>query len=189
MVRFSFEQERDGSEEMRFIGLDPSTKTGFVALDEHGTVLKQKELTGVGTVDPKRMITMIDDIMVHTKSEDVICIEGFGFASQRAIQLGGIGWGIRMGLTRRGLSYIEAAPSQLKKFASGKGNLKKDLLAVHIFKNFDFEHRSDNVRDAYVLAQIARHLTLHILPHFKYQSEVLEAIKNPVLKTKKRRGA
>jgi crossover junction endodeoxyribonuclease RuvC len=161
-------------------------------LDEHGTVLKQKELTGVGSVDPKRMITMIDDIMVHAKPEDIICIEGFGFASQQAIQLGGIGWGIRMGLMRRGLSYIEAAPSQLKKFASGKGNLKKDLLAVHIFKNFDFEHRSDNVRDAYVLAQIARHLTLHIKPHFKYQAEVLEAIRNPVpkvKKTKKKKGA
>jgi crossover junction endodeoxyribonuclease RuvC len=172
---------------MRFIGLDPSTKTGFVALDENGTVLKQKELIGVGDVDPKRMITMIDDIMLHAKPEDVICIEGFGFASQRAIQLGGIGWGIRMGLTRRGHSYLEASPSQLKKFASGKGNTPKDQLAVHIFKNFSFENRSDNVRDAYVLAQIARYLTLNITPDYKYQSEVLEAIKNPVPKVKKTR--
>lgn len=192
MVRFSFEQKRDGGVEMRFIGLDPSTKTGFVALDEHGTVLKQKELTGVGSVDPKRMIAMIDDIMVHAKPDDVICIEGFGFASQRAIQLGGIGWGIRMGLTRRGHSYFEVSPSQLKKFASGKGNLAKDAIAVHIYRNFGFDHASDNVRDAYVLAQIARHLTLHIKPHFKYQSEVLEAIKNPVpkvKKSKKKKGA
>jgi hypothetical protein len=29
MVRFSFEKKRDGGVEMRFIGLDPSTKTGL----------------------------------------------------------------------------------------------------------------------------------------------------------------
>lgn len=173
---------------MRFIGLDPSTKTGFVALDEHGEVLRAKELTGVGSVDPKRMITMIDDIMAHIKKDDVICIEGFGFASQQAIQLGGIGWAIRMGLVRRGFTYYEASPSQLKKFASGKGNTKKDELAVHIYKGFGYEHSSDNVRDAYVLAQIARSLKIGETNR-AYQREVCEAILHPVPKTKKKKGA
>ncbi|EIT85940.1 hypothetical protein A374_08894 [Fictibacillus macauensis ZFHKF-1] len=171
---------------MRFIGIDPSTKTGFVALSDGGVVLRQKEITGVGTVDPKRMITMIDDIMDHMQKGDVICIEGFGFASQQAIQLGGIGWGIRMALARRGHKWIEIAPSQLKKFASGKGNTKKDELAVHIYKKFGFEHNSDNVRDAYVLAEIARCLSSKQTDYLtNYQIEVLEAIKNPAPKKKK----
>lgn len=173
----------------RFVGIDPSTKTGFVALNEYGSVLRAKELTGVGSHDPKRMITMIDDIMAHIQKEDVICIEGFGFASQQAIQLGGIGWGIRMALTRRGFTYIEPSPSQLKKYASGKGNLAKDALAVSIFKTFGFEHSSDNVRDAYVLAEISRCLSIgpENITKYQYQTEVIDAILNPKPKIKKKR--
>ncbi|KAA0547556.1 hypothetical protein FZW96_11960 [Bacillus sp. BGMRC 2118] len=175
---------------MRFIGIDPSTKTGFVALDEHGNVLKQKELTGVGSVDPKRMITLIDEVMDFIRPNDFIVIEGFGYASQQAVQLGGIGWGIRTGLARRGHSYIEASPSQLKKFASGKGNMKKDELAVHIYKNYGFEHSSDNVRDAYVLARIAVDLFKvqqgEIIAAYKRELEVIGAILNPKPKQKKK---
>lgn len=175
----------------RFIGIDPSTKTGIVALDESGEVLRAKELTGVGTQDPRRMITLIDDIMDHIRPDDFIVIEGFGFASQQAIQLGGIGWGIRMALHRRGFTYHEASPSQLKKFASGKGNTPKDQLAVHIYKSWGFEHTSDNVRDAYVLAKIAQELfgaqKTDSFSGLKYQYEVITAILNPKPKEKKRK--
>jgi crossover junction endodeoxyribonuclease RuvC len=171
---------------MRFVGIDPSTKTGFLAMDEQGEVLRAKELTGVGSKDPYRMATLIDEVADYVQPGDFIVIEGFGFASQQAIQLGGIGWGIRMALLRRNHSYIEASPSQLKKFASGKGNTKKDELAVHIYKNFGFEHPSDNVRDAFVLAEIARGLTMNTNRH-KYQLEVIDAILNPKPKTKKKR--
>lgn len=175
---------------MRFVGIDPSTKTAFVALDENGRVLRAKELTGVGKDDPKRMVTLIDEVIRHLQPDDVVCIEGFGFASQQAIQLGGIGWGIRMALYRRGWHYTDVAPAAVKKFASGKGNTKKDELAVHIFKRWGFEHGSDNVRDAFVLAQIALALSRHDgdgdeLP--VYQLEVLDAIMNPVEKKRKRK--
>lgn len=176
---------------MRFVGIDPSTKTGFVALDEHGQVLVAKELTGAGKQDPKRMATLIDEIMRHVQSDDFIVIEGFGFASQQAIQLGGIGWGIRMSLLRRGIEYQEASPSQVKKFATGKGNTKKDEMVLPIYKIFGFEHPSDNVRDAYVLAEIARCLKLGVssFTRYKYQVEVVDSILNPQTKTKKKRKA
>jgi len=57
---------------MRFIGLDPSTKTGFVALDESGQILRAKELTGIGDKDPLCMITLIDEVMAHTQKGDMI---------------------------------------------------------------------------------------------------------------------
>lgn len=165
---------------MRYVGIDPSTKTGFVALDENGQVLRAKELTGVGTKDPKRMVTLIDEIVAHIrKDEDIIAIEGFGFASQQAIQLGGIGWGIRMALFRRGIKYIDVAPSQVKKFATGKGNCKKEAIILPLYKQWGFEHPSDNVRDAYVIAQIAKALKQNPDNLYKYQQEVLEAILKP----------
>ncbi|MCM3411482.1 hypothetical protein [Metabacillus litoralis] len=181
---------------MRFVGIDPSTKTGFVALDEHGQVLVQKEITGIGSVDPKRMRTMIVDIMSHIKEDDVIAIEGFGFASQQAVQNGGIGWGIRMALDGRKVNYIEVAPNAVKKFVnvSGwtgeKGNKKrltgpqkKKSVMDAVYQHYGFKHKSDNVTDAYILAQIAMGYFVALetesisLPI--YQSQVIDTIFNP----------
>lgn len=175
---------------MRYVGIDPSTKTGFCALDEQGNTLRAKELEGVGKQDPKRMVTLVDEIMAHIQPTDFIVIEGFGFATQQGIQLGGIGWSIRSALFRRGIKYIEASPSQVKKFATGKGNTKKDAMAVPIYRHWGFENSSDNVRDAYVLAQIAKGLKENnsdvlLNELHQYQLEVLEAIINPPPKKKK----
>lgn len=172
---------------MRFVGIDPSTKTGFVALDEDGQVLNAKELTGVGNEDPVRMITLIDEVIRHVKKDDIIIIEGFAYMAQGQyiLQLGGIGWGIRMALVRHGFKYIEVAPGQLKKFGCGKGNASKDNLGVGIYKNFGFEHPSDNVRDGYVLAQIGRALKYKKVD-YEYQKEVIETIISPPKKKVKK---
>lgn len=170
---------------MRFVGIDPSTKTGFVALDKSGHVLRAKELTGVGNEDPKRMITLINNIMDHIQPNDFIVIEGFGFSTTQGIMLGGIGWGIRMALARRGFKYIEVAPGQLKKFATGKGNTKKENMILPIYQKWGFEHSSDNVRDAYVLAQVGRSLIRKKVSS-KYQKEVIETIMNPPVKKRRK---
>ncbi|MDK8641317.1 hypothetical protein [Niallia taxi] len=178
---------------MRFVGIDPSTKTGFVVINENGQVMREKEITGIGTIDPKRMRTMIVDLMAHIQKDDVIAIEGFGFASQQAVQNGGIGWGIRMALDARKLSYIEVAPNALKKYVgvtgwTGEAGSKKRLTGPQkkkavknaVIEHFNYTHKSDNVIDAYVLAQIA-------LSHFvaqetdsnqlmNYQAQVIETI-------------
>ncbi|MGG4449629.1 hypothetical protein [Brevibacillus porteri] len=66
----------DEEKNIRFVGIDPSTKTGFVALDEKGNVIRQKELTGVGDVDPYRMRTLIHEVKDHVRPDDFVCIEG-----------------------------------------------------------------------------------------------------------------
>jgi crossover junction endodeoxyribonuclease RuvC len=178
-----------GGERMRFIGIDPSTKTGFVAIDELGQVVRAKELTGIGDVDPKRMITLIDEIMAHIQPNDFIVIEGFSYGSQGqgvAFQYG-LGHGIRMALHRRGFTYIEVSPNAVKKFATGKGNTKKDEMVLPIFKLWGFEHSSDNLRDAFVLARIALALNGYDCL-YKYQTEVITSILEPKPKTKKEKG-
>ncbi|MCM3487874.1 hypothetical protein M3689_00985 [Alkalihalophilus marmarensis] len=184
----------------RYVGIDPSTKTGFVALDEHGQVLRAKELAGIGAKDPKRMRTMIVDIIGHMKKDDFVCIEGFGFASQQAIQNGGIGWGIRMSLEAKGFNYHEVAPNALKKFVNVtdwkgepgskvrlKANEKKKAVMQSVLEHYGFKHKSDNVVDAYVLAQIARHIHqgAEALTDKPYQLEVVQTILNPPVKKKK----
>lgn len=177
---------------MRFIGIDPSTKTGFVALDESGQVLRAKELTGVGKEDPKRMVTLIDEVITHVKPNDIICIEGFPYSTQRAMFAGGLHHGIRNELYKRGLSYYEVAPNAVKKFVNEtgwvgeKGSMvrlkdkeKKKAVMKAVYEHFLFEHKSDNVVDAYILARIAQEIwmeknVLRLLP--SYQAEVIQKI-------------
>lgn len=170
---------------MRFVGIDPSTKTGVCITDEHGNVIKAIEITAGGE-DPHRMMAIISGAIDLLQSDDHVCIEGFGFASQQGFLLGGIGWGMRMKMVEKGIHYNEVAPTSLKKFAGGKGNTRKDELAVHIFKQWGFEHGSDNVRDAFVLAQIAR--VIHMgNAKTAYQRDVIEKILNPpVPKTRRK---
>lgn len=172
---------------IRFIGLDPSTKTGFVALDESGQTLIAKELTGVGSVDPKRMVTLINEVVSHLQPSDIICLEGFAYGAQGqgvSFQYG-LGHGVRNALYSRKHSFILVTPAQLKKFASGKGNTKKENLILPIHHKWGFEHSSDNVRDAYILAQIAKSLHTKKVKT-QYQKEVIEAIINPPVKKRKK---
>lgn len=169
----------------RYLGIDPSTKTGIVAIDAAGNVLEAVEVNKTGD-DPDRMCRIIDALINLLLPDDILTIEGFSFASKGAFvgQQYGIGWGIRMGLHRAGFSYIEATPSQLKKFATGKGVGKKEDLILPISDRWGFRNKSDNVRDAFVLAQIGRaiHEPVKLLA---YQQDVIEAIRNPKSKKSK----
>lgn len=185
---------------MRFIGIDPSTKTGFVAIDEGGIVTKQKELTGVGAKDPKRMATLIKEVAAHVRPDDIVCIEGFPFDTQRAMFAGGLHHGIRNELWIRGIPYFEVAPNSVKKFVNVtgwigekgnkqrlKGKDKKLYVMKAVEEHFGFTHNSDNVVDAYILAEIAKYLWLKRrndtslnLPI--YQEEVLSNILQQKLK-------
>ncbi|MFM1655552.1 hypothetical protein ACI7RC_26160 [Brevibacillus sp. B_LB10_24] len=181
---------------MRFVGIDPSTRTGFVAISEWGDVLRANELTGVGSQDPKRMASLLGEVMAFVKPDDIVCIEGFAFGAQGqgvSVQYG-IGWGLRVALFRRGIAYTEVSPASVKKFATGKGNAKKDEMVLPIFKKWGFEHSSDNVRDAFVLAQIARELKFsqevgEPTTTIKYEAEVIQSILNPSEKKKRKKVA
>lgn len=81
-------------------------------------------------------------------------IEGYGYASQSLAPLVEVGTCYRLKLRQRGVPYVVVAPSALKKWATGKGNAKKDQVRLEVFKRFGFEHESNNVVDAYALATI-----------------------------------
>lgn len=176
----------------RYVGVDPSTKTGIVILDSDGGYIDGMEIAGKGT-DPGRMIDIIEEVRSQLEPGDRIAIEGFSYGSKgRGVDFQfGLGWGLRIDLYNDGKDYIEVSPAAVKKFASGKGNTKKDELAVHIFKRWGFEHHSDNVRDAFVLAQIVRAVSLQrqgrTIALTAYQEAVVTSIINPPRKGK--RGA
>ncbi|WP_336772325.1 hypothetical protein [Paenibacillus sp. MMO-58] len=145
---------------MRYVGIDPSSTTGFVALDEQGEVIRKKELTGIGKVDPKRIGTLVDEIIAHVQPGDMVCVEGYSYSSKgKGISFQfGLGAMIRDRLWRKGIEFIDVPPAALKKFATGKGNTKKEDMVNPIFERWGFSNPSDNVTDAFVLAQIAKEL-------------------------------
>jgi crossover junction endodeoxyribonuclease RuvC len=111
---------------------------------------------------------------------DKVCIEGYSLASvNRAEPLMTVGTILRYFLRQCGYDWQIVTPSQLKKYAGAK--LKQDI-KLEVYKRWKFEHRSDDVVDAYVLAQIGRGLEDMPLDLIRPQQEVLEALRNPKAK-------
>jgi crossover junction endodeoxyribonuclease RuvC len=162
-----------------YVGIDPSTKTGLVRIDEDGEEWEAREIdVGLNGRDPdaQSMRRLIEATINLIDQGDRVAIEGFGFASQSGFLLGGIGWGIRMELDAAGIKYLEVAPSQLKKFSGAGGTAAKEQVAVEVYKRWGVQYKSNNVTDAYVLAQIARamHEPVHLI---KCQEEVIQKLR------------
>lgn len=160
---------------MRYVGLDLSTKTGVVILSEDGTPLLTEEISRK-IETPEDMFILVSEIMKRVSENDVVVLEGFGFASKTGFLLGGIGWAIRMRLWEQENETYIVAPTSLKKFATGAGNADKRKLAVEVNKRWDFYDDSDNVTDAYVLAQIGRAVKGEFKP-LAFQKDVLKKVK------------
>jgi crossover junction endodeoxyribonuclease RuvC len=162
----------------RYVGIDPSTKTGLVILNRDGEIINQEEVKSKLKSDPDRFVDLTESILEELHPNDIIAIEGFSYGSRgRGVSTQyGIGWLIRAELYKRGYEYIEVSPSAVKKFATGKGNEKKENMVLPIFKKYKFESSSDNIRDAYILARIAMALngSDELLG---YQKEVIKNIK------------
>lgn len=145
---------------MNYIGIDPSTKTGIVILDKNGEVMHKEEITSNKKGDLDRFDDIAQQVKSLVKKTDKVTIEGFSYGSRgRGVSTQyGIGWILRYVLYYAGVDFVEVPPTTLKKFATGKGNTKKENMIIPIYKRYGFEDESDNIRDAYVLAQIARAL-------------------------------
>jgi crossover junction endodeoxyribonuclease RuvC len=166
---------------------------------ENGDVVRQKELSGMGSVDPMRITTLINEIVEHIKPGDVVCIEspathakgqGVGF-------MWGLAYGIRSALYRKGIKYYDVAPTALKKFCDASRNRydadgnkldSKAAVADGVYEHWGYTHPSNNVIDGYVLAQIAYALTVdpyeRAMNYKGYQIEVIETILKPASEKK-----
>jgi crossover junction endodeoxyribonuclease RuvC len=142
----------------RYVGIDPSSKTGLVIIDKQGNIINTQDVTTKEKEDPQRFSDIAEKIIDELEPNDLIAIEGFSYGSKgKGVSFQyGLGWIIRHLLLERGYRYTEVPPTSVKKFATGKGNTKKDEMVLPIYKKWGFEHTSDNVRDAFVLAQMVK---------------------------------
>lgn len=165
-------------ENVRFVGIDPSSSTGFVILDLDGNVILEQEIKIKHRLDPLRMIEICNQIKKELNPKtDKVTIEGFSYGSKgKGVSFQyGLGWLIRAMLFIENVDYREVTPSQVKKFASNKGNAKKEDLIEPVKKKWNFVGLTDNTTDAYILARVAKGLYdgLDLLP---YEKAVLKNI-------------
>lgn len=89
-----------------------------------------------------------------------IAMEGTVLASQAALLLGELSATVRLALydffeegdPRR--YPLKVPPMTLKKYATGKGNAKKQEMLLQIYKRWGVEFNDDNAADSYALARL-----------------------------------
>lgn len=147
------------------LGIDPSTKaTGLVVLSsslKHGPDLlceksyQPKKLEGMKRVSA--ILGAIIEIMEEFKP-DAIAVENYGLNFQRKtsiIPLVSLGAIIRYYFEQEEIRYLSPTPSEHKRFITGSGNTKKDLIPSFIFEVWGHQPLDGDCADAYGLACMA----------------------------------
>lgn len=169
-----------------FMGIDLSLNgTAVVVIDEKTQIVSKVIFkTNVADLIEDRLIFLASQVIGcinNTQNIERIYIEGLAYSSsgQSTMELAGLHYLVRCYIVQQnnGLPYKMIAPPSLKKFVTGVGNCKKNLMLLNAFKKFGEEFDDDNVCDAYCLARLA-------LDEHKRK---LPSINNPIIKGKKKK--
>lgn len=146
---------------MNYLGLDLAfSNNGVCCIDEKEEILHQEVIISKPNNDDEfRLIFLSEKIIELIKkfNPENTCIEGLSFGSkgQSISQIGALHYLIRIFLYQEKIKYQIATPSQLKKFITGVGNCKKELMLLKTYKKFGVEFDDNNLCDAYCLARFA----------------------------------
>ncbi len=186
------------------VGIDPSlTSTGIIVLrnGELGKALTTKNEPKLGTIERVgRIYEQINNVienlstcyvnayigdkrMIRWEPPSLIVIEGFSYGSKGrgVFDIAYLGWRIREELeryrTEDDIPWLEVSPSQVKQFATGKGNANKEIVLQQVYKRWGVELTDNNQADAYVLAQIGRAYLGEADDLTDFQQKVIRALR------------
>jgi len=173
-----------GSNKPCYVGLDMSlTSTGF--FKKQGDIVTMETIKTTPKTCPNdlaRIRYIVDSVMSRIpKDVKMVCIEDF-FTPANPFQIGAatglamLGAVMRLALYEAGMPMFIVAPSQIKKFVTGKGTGQKSIVVRDVFKKWGYDVKDDNQADACVLAYIAEALCVPDPQRPKYQQEVIKAI-------------
>jgi crossover junction endodeoxyribonuclease RuvC len=153
---------KDTYREMLFVGLDPSINaTGVVILDDCENIVGQRTFSvkDKDKMFERSLIKYEEEISFLTKILNLgsVYIEGPSYqsAGQAVLQMGALHFCTRVYLFKAGINYRVIAPGTLKKFVTGKGNAKKEVMLLKTYKKWGVEFTDNNLCDAYSLARLA----------------------------------
>lgn len=176
----------DSPYESSFVGLDLSlTSTGFSMKRGNVVTIETVKTVPKDFPDDLARLAHIRDTILKKIPADVkmICVEDF-FVPANKMQIGAamnlamLGTAVRMALYERGMAMVIIAPSQLKKFCTGKGAGQKSIVVREVFKRWGIDAKDDNQADACVLAYLAEALVRPLTEDdAKYYREVVLTIR------------
>jgi crossover junction endodeoxyribonuclease RuvC len=143
---------------MRTCGIDISTYTGLVRLDEDGEsmgkVIHCPELKGFVRL---QSIARQTRTTLEAWKPELAVIEGFAFANKNSlvilVQCATV---VTLVLHEMGIKRVVVPPTSLKKWTTGNGAAKKELMAAKVFEKWGYKSPSDDITDAYALARMGQ---------------------------------
>ena len=122
-----------------FVGIDPSINaTGLIVLDQEANIIESKLFSVASEKFEESLLKYEKEIrfiptIVTLQS---VYLEGASYqsAGQAILQMGALHFLTRLFLFKKHVNYKIIAPGTLKKFVSGKGNSKKDLMLLNYLK-------------------------------------------------------
>lgn len=149
------------------LGIDPSL-TGFAVT---AMSLNDDDFESWVYKSPQRGVDRLIDIVqwltsVHTSLTDVghtvfdVAMEDGVFHSISASVLGELSAAVRMwawsNMLLPGKYPLKVPPTMVKKYATDRGNAKKNEVMLAVYKHWGVEFTDDNMADSYVIARIVR---------------------------------
>ena len=144
-----------------FVGIDPSfNSTGIIVLDENAEIVDEKNfsLAKYDEIEEKLLKFEENIAFIPTITRlGGVYIEGPAYmaSGKYILQMGAMHFLLRLFLYKRDVFFKVIAPGTLKKFVTGKGNAKKDLMLLKVYKRWGVEFEVDDLADAYGLARMA----------------------------------
>lgn len=91
---------------------------------------------------------------------DLVVIEGFSYGSKGSstVDIGGMGWIVRVALYETRIPYEVVSPSTIKTFACDNGNASKDDVLLAAVRRLDYQGNSKDEADALWLYALAMHV-------------------------------
>lgn len=153
------------------VGIDQSlTGFAFTALDvddqsKHLTWVYKSPYSGVERLADIRqwLVDHLDYIYEQEHEVLDVAMEGTVLASHAALVLGELSATVRLTIYDYWKNEVndpkrfplKVPPMTLKKFASGKGNAKKQEMLLQVYKRWGMEFNNDNAADSYALARLS----------------------------------
>ncbi len=144
-----------------FVGLDPSyNEFGLIVLDKDAKILEQKIITSDSKLEADERIIQLEKefkFIPNIVGLNSVYIEGPSYSSNGKfiLQMGALHFYLRIFLIKHKIDFNIIAPGTLKKFVTGSGQCKKELILLKVFKKWGEEFDNNNLADAFSLARMA----------------------------------
>lgn len=167
------------------IGIDPSL-TGYaltaieVGGDRFESWLYKSNNRGIERLMDISMWTSMKIQELEARGLDIldVAIEDTVVVSPSAVLLGELSAIVRTallhGVKGQGRYPLKVPPTMVKKFATDRGNAKKNEVMLAIYKKYSVEFADDNLADSYVIARIAAGCG-----ETAYESLILQKLSDP----------